>query len=408
MSGLRDVPDGLVAWAQPAVTAAGPRTDRKGRQKVSLLRLRSAEPGPPVRPNGLLSDSEWNWAIGASREWRSVVNRFGSRAGSVAEALTRANCVNLEHAFQAGVMVKPAKRWVPHESLLLEHSQRKDSRRTERGELADIAGRLRSHLEPDWPGVAASLQLAVQDQTLLWAVRAAQDLLDGRSHDGPRAFVQAHAGDTKAREDLPQLLRGLGWEPRALTLIGVGRSPYLGISGPLRAHLNDRVIDVTGWPGPHDLRLPPDGRPRLELTYPASQALVIENRQAAEALADEFPDLPLIWCHGQPPPRAMAMIRDVAEAVAMTAICPDADLGGVRIAARITDYLPVHVQRQIVDAGDASLVLGRKFGSSALAALSDLARRPDQVGRFASACYDRGYRVEQEAAVRACVRRYLS
>lgn len=407
MPGLRGVPEGLVSWAQPVMTAEGPRTDRKGRQKVRLLRLRAVEPGPPIRPDGLLSDVDWNWAVAAARRWDSIAKRFGNRAQAVAEALARARCVELEHAFKNGAVISPAKRWVPHSALLREHADRTDARQSERNALADIASRLRRDLEPDWPGAAASLTLASQDQRLHWTVRAAQDLLGGRSHDGARAFVQAHTGDTKAREDLPQLLRGLGWEARALALIGVSRSPYLGISGPLRARFGPHLIDVTGWPGPHDLRLPPDGDLGLDLTARAEHLLVIENRQAAEALADEFPGLAVIWCHGQPPPRALALIRSVASNVARTIICPDADLGGVRIAARIHDDLPDDVQRQILDVGDAVPIPGRKFGPPALAGLSRLAERPDPVGHFARSCHDRGHRVEQEAAIRSSVRRLL-
>jgi hypothetical protein len=407
MPGLRDVPDGLVAWAQPVITAEGPRTDRKGRQKIHLLRLRAIQPGPPTRPDDLLSDADWNWAVTATRRWDSVAKRFGDRAAVVAEALARASCVELEHAFRGGAVISPAKRWVPHESLLRQHADRREARRDEHNALGDVAGRLRRDLEPDWPGVATSLTLPPQDPRLQWTVRAAQDLLDGRSHDGARAFVQAHTGDTKAREDLPQLLRTLGWEGRALTLIGVSRSPYLGISGPLRARSGTHVIDVTGWPGPHDLRLPPDGDTALELTTSAEHLLVIENRQAAEALADEFPGLPVIWCHGQPPPRALTLIRSVASIVARTLICPDADLGGVRIAARIHDDLPEDVQRRILDVGDAGSIPGRKFGPTALAGLARLAERQDQVGHFARACHDRGHRVEQEAAIRLSLRRVL-
>ena len=313
MLGLRDVPDGLVAWAQPVVTAAGPRTDRLHRQKFDRLRLRAAEPGPPVRPEGLLGDPDWKWAVEAPRYWGSVVRRFGPQAEAIAEALARAGCVELEHDFRVGALVRPAKRWVPHESLLREQAERKATGRTARAELSDVAARLRRDLGPDWPGVAASFS-AAREGRLLWTIRAAQDLLEGRSHDGARAFVQAHAGDTKAREDLPNLLRELGWEARALTLIGVSRSPYLGISGPLRARSGLQVIDVTGWPGPHDLRLTPEGEAALELTAPARHLLVIENRQAAEALADEFPGLPVIWCHGQPPARALDLVGDFARA----------------------------------------------------------------------------------------------
>lgn len=407
MPGLRNVPDGLVAWAQPLMTPEGPRTDRRGRPKIDLLRLRALEPGPPTRPVGLISDADWNWAIAQAHRWDSITKRFGNRAQDVAEALARASCVELEHTFKGGGVISPAKRWVPHESLLRQHTDSRVARQDERNALEEAAGRLRRDLEPDWPGVAESLALSAQDPRLQWTVHAAQDLLDGRSHDGARAFVQAHTGDTKAREDLPQLLRSLGWEARAMTLIGVSRSPYLGISGPLRAQAGAHAIDVTGWPGPHDLRLPPDGDLGLELTNPAEHLLVIENRQAAEALSDEFPGLPVIWCHGQPPPRGLALIRSIASNVGRTIICPDADLGGVRIAARINDDLPEDIQRRILDVGDAGAILGRKFGPSASADLARLAERKDQIGQFAHACLERGHRVEQEAAIRQSLRRAL-
>jgi hypothetical protein len=50
---------------------------------------------------------------------------------------------------------------------------------------------------------------------------------------------------------------------------------------------------------------------------------------------------------------------------------------------------------------------GGPFGTATLTALERLAGRPDQVGDFARACHERGHRVEQEAAIRSAVGRFL-
>ena len=51
-------------------------------------------------------------------------------------------------------------------------------------DLAARATALSEALAPDWPAVAVALTGPVPEQRLFWLVCAAQDLLDGRSHDG--------------------------------------------------------------------------------------------------------------------------------------------------------------------------------------------------------------------------------
>jgi len=49
--------------------------------------------------------------------------------------------------------------------------------------------------------------------------------------------------------------------------------------------------------------------------------------------------VPVIWCHGQPPGPVLDLITEAATQASSALICPDADLGGVRIAGRIHDRL---------------------------------------------------------------------
>jgi hypothetical protein len=79
--------------------------------------------------------------------------------------------------------------------------------------------------------------------------------------------------------------------------------------------------------------------------------LIIENRQAAEALCDTHPDIAIIWCRGQHPSRVLDLIEQAAATVCRTLIRPDADLGRIRIAARIFDRLPDAITRTVIDVG---------------------------------------------------------
>jgi hypothetical protein len=408
MPGRRDVPEGLLAWAQPSRTDGTFLTDGAGRPKVRRVLLRRAEPGPPTRPPGLLSDTDWSWATSAPRRWSSALGRLADRAETVALSLARHGCVALDHDFRDGAIAHLPRGWTPDARLHREHADRRQHHRQQRSTLAEDAQRLHQLLAQEWPGVAASLALPDHDPRLEWIVWAAEDLAAGRTHDSVRAFAQIHTNDTKARDDLPQMLRAVGWEPEALSMLGVSRSPYLGVGGPIQAQGGDHLLDFTGWPGPHDLRLPPGSPITVHVVSRLDVLLVIENRQAAEAICDIHPDLPVIWCHGQPSQAALDLITQAAGGVSKVLICPDADLGGARIAARIHDQIPAHIQRVIIDAGAGEHPSGPPFGPTTLAHLRRLADRDDAVGAFAQSCLARGYAVEQEAALRAAVRKALA
>jgi hypothetical protein len=97
------------------------------------------------------------------------------------------------------------------------------------------------------------------------------------------------------------------------------------------------------------------------------------------------------------------LIVQAAQQTLATVICADADLGGVRITARIHDNLSSGITIHVVDVGAVKHDEGRPFNSHSRAHLQQLAQRPDEVGAFARRCLNRGYAVEQEATARAAL-----
>lgn len=213
---LRDhpgVPDGLVAYAQPTHDDGTFDNDRAGRPKVRRVQLRTDAVAHPQRPDGLLTDADWRWATSAIRRWTTIGARFGDRAEDIALALARAGCVALDHDYRSGRISSPPRGWTPHPSLAAGQASATAARRDRQSQVAARAAELSSQLAADWPGVASALAIPASDPRLIWLVRAADDLAQGRRHDGARAFVQAHVFNTKAREDLPRLLAEAGFEP---------------------------------------------------------------------------------------------------------------------------------------------------------------------------------------------------
>ena len=134
---------------------------------------------------------------------------------------------------------------------------------------------------------------------------------------------------------------------------------------------------------------------------------MIENRQAAEAICDRRPEIAVIWCHGQPPDAALRLIKQVSGFVDRVVICPDADLGGIRIAARVYDYLVPGALCTVLDIGTVEHIAGDVFSPGSREIIARMAQRHDGVGDLASACLRRGYGIEQEAPVRGALRRLL-
>jgi hypothetical protein len=401
---VQGVPDGLLAYA-PLPASGVYQRDSHDRPKFTRIRLRSTDaPAEPSRPAGLLADSDWNWITRSARAWTSIVQRFRGDANHVAVALARAGCVTIEHDLNVSTLIQPPRRLHPHPALATKQANALQRRRDETAALRAQAITLATALADEWPGVAAALGSVNNPERLTWAVNAATDLADGRTHDSLRAFAQFHAGRTKARDDVNHLLAELGFESEAIATLGLARNPYIGLGGPFQLHTSTHVLDLIGLPGPHDIRLPAGHNITLRLPTRAPILLVIENRQASETGCDAHPDLPVIWCHGQPPDAVLHLIAQAAQRVDTVMICPDADLGGVRIAARIHDHLRPDIACRILDIGNAEHLAGTSFNTHSRTHLAALAERTDQVGRFARDCLNRGYGIEQEAAARVTLR----
>ncbi|WP_433300979.1 DUF2399 domain-containing protein [Actinoplanes sp. CA-030573] len=404
---IRDHP-GLTAYAPVPASGRFPR-DSRNRPRPRNARLRRADPDlPPTRPPGLLSDGDWAWIIRTEHTWSSFAARFGDQAYPIAVALAQAGCITIGHNLNGSSLVQPPRRVYPHPDLAAGENERRNRRRDNRTALQNQAVELASMIVDDWPGVAQALHGTDNPERLGWAINAALDLADGRIHDSVRAFVQHHAGHTKARDDVHHLLADMGFEPEALSALGLARSPYIGLGGPIQLHSAGGFLDLSVLPGPHDIRLSPHHQLRLKLPDNAESLLVIENRQAAETICDIRPSQPVVWCHGQPPDAVLALIVQAAHQATVTIICTDADLGGVRIAARIHDELPAGTAVHVVDVGAAEHDAGRLFNTHSRVRLQQLAARTDQIGTFAQHCLDRGYPIEQEATARAALREALS
>lgn len=70
--------------------------------------------------------------------------------------------------------------------------------------------------------------------------------------------------------------------------------------------------------------------------------MIVENLQAAETLAEEpaLQPLAIVYSAGQTSAAARRHISSLCDQVGATLLCPDADLGGVRIASAILNELP--------------------------------------------------------------------
>ncbi|NJC13002.1 hypothetical protein F4558_002828 [Micromonospora profundi] len=408
LSWIRDYP-GLVAYAPLPPSGRYPR-DSRGRPRPRSARLRTAEPSEaPRRPEGLLSDSDWSWVIRSEHSWAGVSSRLGTDALRIMLELAESGCVTIGYTLNGNALAQPPRRVYPHPDLTAAEQKRRSRRRDDTSTLRARAEQIASALADDWPDASRALRDTDHPDRLLWAVRAATDLAEGRSHDSLRAFVQSHAKDTKARDDVNHLLASMGFDHETLIALGVARNPYIGCGGPILLHTTDgSILDLSAMPGPHDIRLSPHMLPRLTVTGPGDVLLVVENRQAAETVCDTRADLPVIWCHGQPPDAVVSMIVQATQQTSAVVICADADLGGVRITARIHDNLPPDTTIHVVDVGTVPHDEGRPFNTHSRSRLQQLAQRPDEVGAFAQRCLHRGYAIEQEATARAALQAVLN
>ena len=376
--------------------------DRRGRlaaRKVDLI----AETSSPAhaRTPAELSDADTRWMLAAgSRRWESIHSRFGPASLDIALSLVRAGAVVLRCQVQGELSLGRALGWRLTEAW----SRRAVEIRTEARAHAEV-WRQRAQLAAAAvrdidPGLAAALSSARgRESRLPTLVYAAEDLTAGITHDGPRAFSQAHFRHTKARDNAADVLAAAGTRDATLFALGLRRSPYLGLGGPVVLHTGDTLLDLSVLDGPLLLRADQRRQPALATT--ADALLVVENLQAAESACDAFPHVAVAWTAGQPADAALSLIVRMACEVEQIVIVPDADLGGVRIAQRVLTALPVYDSATIIDVGQQPHPTREPFGPASLAGLRSALNGP--AASLAGACLTRGYPVEQEAATRAAI-----
>jgi hypothetical protein len=338
-----------------------------------------------------------------TRRWATVADRLGEQAWPLAIDLARAGIVELRCTVNTLQLGEP-QRW----KLTPAHQQLRADRAADRsGQAArwlERATAVAGEVAAISPELADRLKQPVWTSTRPVLVAAAEDLVAGVVHDGPRAFSQAHFGRTKARDDVAQLLTAAGVQVDVLDRLGVRRSPRIGLAGPVTVHAVDTQVDVGALDGPVLLRA---DQPDLAVAAGsrARAVVIVENLQAAETLADRLADVIVVYTAGPPSNAALRLLQPMAGAELDVLIVPDADLGGVRIAERLLRVFPT---AEVVDIGQAAhpTVDPWQAGGHALEGLQHAVDGP--AGPLARACLARGYPVEQELATVATVTRRLA
>ena len=364
------------------------RRDRHRRQKTADVVLVA----DPNHPSVDVEPSLRRFALGAGRRrWNTVVTRYGDDAFEVALRLVRAGVVQLACRVDDRGTVSTLHWWQP---TIVAAAAVEDERALARSRLTERDRATRSlveELERSFPEVAKALANA-QSPTAHAVVRAAaNDLLSGIEHAGPRAFVQTHFGRTKAH-DVRAILTAAGVPGEILERVGLRRGDRIGLGGPVIVQSEAGTVDLAPLRGPVVLRL---DQPKLVVSTSASLVVVMENLQPAEIVCARRPDLAVVYTSGQFGPDTGDVLAQLGASRRVVAIL-DADLGGVRIARRVLQALPAAT---IVDVGSWPHPPQPHFPVDGVSVkgLRALADEP-AVGAFASAILDRGYPVEQELA----------
>ncbi|GAA0314547.1 DUF2399 domain-containing protein [Kineococcus aurantiacus] len=406
-----------MAWVKPGKDGTPPR-DRKGRFKVSraLLTADGTVPAcsPGKAPHGV-ADVDWRWvASAASRQWQTVAGKMGSTAWSTCVTLAVIGVLEIDVTVDVLRVGAPIKVWLT-QPWVTALSLQTDGQSATREKLRQRADNLSLQIDSIDSGLAAALKTSrAYKKALPILVAAAQDLLDGATHDGPRAFSQTHFGNTKTHDDAPEVLTDAGVSPESLAALGLNRSPYLGLGGAITvAAAEGEATDLRHYAGPVRYRIVPAADFAAELT-PHDQSLtlaIVENLQAAEAVCDAHgASLAVAWCAGQPADNPLDIMIGLASGANRVLICPDADWGGVRIAARIIERLPAGTRYEVLDPGTAPHQTRKPFSRPAREGLEQIATSHShpEIRKIARAVVERGYPVEQEASARSVLAAALS
>lgn len=389
-----DLPDGLIAIPRTRRTADGAtavRRDRRGRSKLDEVDVvASAPPSTDLE----LEEAEERFILGAGRRsWPVIEARYGTNGLTRARELARAGVVTLRCQVDDNLRLTLPLSWQLTDAWLARRDKAITRRDEDRRHWLERKFEAAAAVAATCPELAASLEAArPHSPTLPVLVYAAEDLAAGVVHDGPRAFSQRHFGHTKERDDVAHVLREAGVPAEALARLGVRRSGRIGVAGPISVTAGGTSYCAAAFDGPQLLRT--DQRD-LTLSLETRDVLVvIENLQAAETIADRYPDLPVIYGAGYTGPKALALIESVAAEAERVLLIPDADADGVAIAAR---WLSVAPEATIVDIGEVEHTPTAPLPGWARRKLED--QLDGSAADFARAILKRGYPLEEEMLV---------
>jgi hypothetical protein len=400
---LRGVPDGLRAEAKRQLRLDGDGRevevrDRRGRLKLTRVHLSAVAPEATFRP----SERELTFLLGAERRaWATVEQAFGAGAWARAVGFARGGAVAIECSLD-GLAVGSPVCWRLTDPWIRRRRQRNTRRANERADWRERAAAGAELILDRYPMLAKALEGETGPVVRRVLVHAAEDLLAGQSYFGPRAFSQAHFGNTKARDDVHRILTRCEVELEAQIELGILRAGRVGLAGPIELRSTTGVLRFHGLRGPTDVRL---DQPGQQLRCDASTLVVIENRQAAEAVSDTSPDLALLWTAGLMGPEGVAAAGELGGRAHRVIICPDADLGGVRIAAQVLDVCP---HGEVLDIGEFPHEARSPFKRDGVSEIGLRATADGPAGALARACLERGYPVEQELAAAEALAAILS
>ncbi len=295
--------------------------------------------------------------------------------------------------------------WVLTESWEKRRVDTAQRRALDHEEMRERAAAAAAAVGERCPELAAALRAAAPGSPITPVLfLAAEDLAEGVTHAGPRAFSQAHFGSTKVRGNVAQTLRDAGVPDDVLVDLGVRRSGRFGVAGPVRATGGGEEIALNLLDGPVLIRA---DQKHLTLTLTSPVPLVVvENLQAAEVLADRMSDdIALLYTAGLPGRPALRHIAALAALATCAIAVPDADLGGVRIGEAVLRAVP---NAQLVDVGELDHPPRAKWPDDGVSAQGLRAALIGPACALAQACLDRGYPVEQELATVEAVSRALA
>jgi len=398
-------PDGTVAFAIVQRRRDQEVRDRRGRKRVRRALVTSS--GRPAGPG--LADSEAGWVLASPvRRATSIAARLPDASGT-AERLCRAGVVDLVYDVTEDFRLGALLEWRLTPEWKARSADGLAAAKSLRGAQSEAAVRTAEKVKDLSPELASALR-AVPPGGEAWSplaalTAAAQDLLDGCLHDGPRAFSQRHFGDGKVRDDIARLLTDQAVPVDVADAIGVRRSPRVGLSGPVVVRAPTVApLELTGWDGPLVLRA---DQPGLSVT-PASEALtlvVVENAQSAEWVSDQHPEAIVLYTAGPLSPPGLRILAECSALAARTIVVCDADLGGVRISNQIVTAAPA---AEIIDIGRWPHTPGTVIEAGGVTDAGLRRALEGPVGRFAASILDRGYRVEQEQPTTAALRELLA